>query len=204
MNTLNSFKNYIDEYDNNVGDQLEGVSSHYLGNHDIKLSMKYGEEEVDITDFVSLHWHESSILNKNVFCMFAPNADKDAEFTIEEMTKLISMDEDAEKLGQFMVVITDAEEFFIRFRRAAERLGYAVKGGLIEYRDFSNPISLKDEEIGFVKRIEYSHQQEYRLMVNTGKNIDEHVDMEIGPLDDITILIATKDFNKKFKIESSD
>ena len=117
------------------------------------------------------------------------------------MTGLISLQKDAEKLGEYMVIILNSQEFFNRFSRAVDKMGCRARGHLIEYRDFTQPVSLKDDEIGFVKRLEYAHQNEYRIMLDTGRNTDEFVDMEIGTLNDIAILIDTKDFNDSFKIE---
>ncbi|ENV32929.1 hypothetical protein [Acinetobacter gerneri] len=200
MNTLNSFKNYIDEYSYNIGDPLEGISSHYLGDHDVKLTIKHKNQVIDISDFVSLHIQRNDILYQNVFCMFAPSVIKDVEYTIESMTDKISLNEDTKKLGDHMVIIHKPEVFFERLKEASNKLNYILKLGLIDYRDFSKPIRLKDEEIGFVKSIDYAHQSEYRIMIDSRRNIDEHIDMQIGSLKDIAIKIKTEDFNNSFKI----
>ena len=100
MNTLNSFKSYKDEYANNVGDQLEGVISHYLGNHDIKLTMKYGDQTFDISNFESIHWHNVSISHQNIFCMFSPNNKIKKKKTKKEITNINSQQKEAKKMNK--------------------------------------------------------------------------------------------------------
>ncbi|MDC4765278.1 hypothetical protein NQ808_19185, partial [Acinetobacter baumannii] len=65
----------------------------------------------------------------------------------------------------------------------------------------NNPVHVPIEKIGFVKSDEFSHQKEYRLMVDDGRNIDEYIELQIGPLNDIAFLIPTKDFNQSLNFE---
>ncbi|EPJ3672957.1 hypothetical protein NPI23_003884, partial [Acinetobacter baumannii] len=93
------------------------------------------------------------------------------------------------------------EEFFERFAKTVKKLGYKMKRDLVEYVDFNNSVHVPRDKIGFVKSDQFSHQKEYRLMIDDGRNVDEHIDLEIGSLADITYLIPTEDFNKSLEIK---
>lgn len=201
MNTLSSFKNYPDEHANNIGDQLEGASRIYHEGCDLKLTIKFDDEVHDIFDFKSVIIAPTHILNRNVFCMYAPSIDTESRYTLDQMYDRILLQEETKNLGDYIVAITDIGEFFNRFKREIARLGYDAKGGLVKYRDITQQTILEDDEIGFVKSIDYAHQKEFRIMINTNKNVDEHIDIEIGPLSDIAKLFNTCDFNDLLRID---
>lgn len=201
MNTLNSFRNYIDEHANNIGDKLEGISTIYLDKNNIEITFSYGDASHNISDFNSLTISPTHILNQNVFCMYAPNIDSEAGVTMDQFRDRLSLQEEAEKLGDYMVVITNIGEFFKRFESEINRLGYFARGRLVEYADLTKQTVIDDDKVGFVKSTDYAHQKEFRVIVDTKRGVDDYIEVEIGSLSDITILINTCDFNNSFKVE---
>lgn len=202
LNTVNFFKNYIDEYENNIGDENEGLIFKYLKEHGASLNLKYGDSTLENIDYESLSAHSAAVLNHKIFCMYSPSAQSDREFAISELHDLIAIQEDAEKLGGFMVIIKKPEVFFRRVEDQLKKLGYGCKSGFIKYVDFNQPIQIEPKMIGFTKSLEFHHQEEFRLMVDDGKNLDEHLDLEVGSLEDIAFMIATKEFNSCLKVIS--
>lgn len=200
LNTLNFFKGYEEEHANNIGDVYEGIRYRATAEQEVKVTIEYNgkREEIEVQEVYS---HDNYVLNNNVFCLYAPSVDIDKKYTLEAMREIVAFQEDAEKLGDYLVIITNPDEFFERVRKTILKLGYTLKRGLVEYVDFNNPVHVPIEKIGFVKSDEFSHQKEYRLMVDDGRNIDEYIELQIGPLNDIAFLIPTKDFNQSLNFE---
>jgi len=200
LNTLNFFKGYDEEHANNIGDVYEGIGYRATAEQEVKVTIEYNgkREEIEVQEVYS---HDNYVLNNNVFCLYAPSVDIEKKYTLEAMREIVAFQEDAEKLGDYLVIITNPDEFFERVRKTILKLGYTLKRGLVEYVDFNNPVHVPIEKIGFVKSDEFSHQKEYRLMVDDGRNIDEYIELQIGPLNDIAFLIPTKDFNQSLNFE---
>lgn len=200
LNTLNFFKGYEEEHANNIGDVYEGIRYRATAEQEVKVTIEYNgkREEIEVQEVYS---HDNYVLNNNVFCLYAPSVDIEKKYTLEAMREIVAFQEDAEKLGDYLVIITNPDEFFERVRKTILKLGYTLKRGLVEYVDFNNPVHVPIEKIGFVKSDEFSHQKEYRLMVDDGRNIDEYIELQIGPLNDIAFLIPTKDFNQSLNFE---
>ncbi|MDC5492372.1 MAG: hypothetical protein AB1706_05375 [Pseudomonadota bacterium] len=200
LNTIKFFKDYVDEHDNNIGDQNEGLIFRFLKDHNAKVQMKVGDVIEEI-DYESVCAHSDYVLHNKIFCLYAPNADENQQFTIEEIQQFIALQEETDNLGSHLVIITKPNEFVKRLRAEIIRLGYSMKARLIEYRDFSQPIEIDENEMGFVKSLEFSHQKEYRFMVDDGKNENLPLDISIGSLEDITLMLPIEDFNGNFRIE---
>lgn len=203
LNTLNFFKGYKEEISNNIGDQYEGISFRGTGEQEIKVTIEYNGESHEI-EVNEIYTHDNFVLNNNIFCMYAPAVELNKKFTLEGMQEMVAFQKDAENLGDHLVIISKPKEFFERFEKTIKKLGYKMKRGLVEYVDFNNPVHVPSDKIGFVKSDKFSHQKEYRLMIDDGRNVDEHIDLEIGSLADITYLIPTKDFNNSLEIKVKD
>ncbi|MDV7645748.1 hypothetical protein R4646_01980 [Acinetobacter baumannii] len=200
LNTIKFFKDYVDEHDNNIGDQNEGLIFRFLKDHNAKLQMKVGDVIEEI-DYESVCAHSDYILHNKIFCLYAPSADENQQFTLEAIQQFIALQEGTDNLGSHLVIITKPDEFVERLKTEIIRLGYGMKANLIEYRDFSQPIEIDEHKVGFVKSLEFSHQKEYRFMVDDGKNENLPLDISIGSLEDITLLLPIEDFNQNFKVE---
>lgn len=202
-NTLNFFKNYKDEFLNNIGDEHEGIISIFKPEDGVELKIK--DPTTDnwhiITDYTDLKFHSSSILTTNIFCMYAPSIKKDKKYSIEEIEEIVKLPKESENLGNHLVVITKPDIFFERLiKEVVESKNFKLRKSLVLYQDFSKSFSLTADMVGFVKSDEFIHQKEYRIMIDTVSNEDIHLDLEIGSLSDIAILIPTEDFNSSYKV----
>lgn len=200
LNTLGYFKNYEDKHEGNIGDTNEGLVFNFTKNQDVILQIKYGEIE-EIIDFESVSAHNDYVLNKKIFCLYAPSVKSEEQFTLEEIQNIVSLDENTNNLGKFLVIITNPQEFMERIKKVVIENGYAIRTGLVEYWDFNNPVSIPDDKIGFVKSINYAHQKEFRVMIDDGKNQNSALNLEIGSLKDITVMIPTDKFNESIKVQ---
>lgn len=205
-NTLRYFKDYKEEALNNIGDTNEGILFNIARDSGaiLKMRPKGAEEWVEL-DFQHLRYHSDSVLTNNIFCMYAPNLGFDEKYSKEEIEQVVKIQEEAEKLGQYMVVIIKPEIFFERLKvEVVNKRKHQLKMGLIQYVNLENSFDLNHENPGFYKSDEYSHQKEYRIMIDDGKCEDLYMDLEIGSLDDIAFMIPTRDFNSSIKVANKE
>jgi len=205
-NTLRFFKDYKEEELNNIGDVNEGILFNMTRDSGAKLKVRpQGTEEWMELDFQHLRYHSNSVLTNNVFCMYAPNLGVDEKYSVEEIEQIVKIQEEAEKLGEYLVLIIKPEIFFKRLQmEVVHKRKYLLRRGLIEYVNLQNSFNLNLDNPGFYKSDEYAHQKEYRIMIDDGKNEDLHMDLEIGSLDDIAFMIPTGDFNSSIKVSSKE
>lgn len=203
LNTLNFFKDYKDNHNNNIGDQYEGLIFKYIKGHDVAVSIKYGDINQSL-DFESFYAHSDYILNNKIFCLYAPSVDKNQKLPLEDFHEIVSLKDDTDNLGSHLVLITNPNKFVELFKAEIKRLGYGMTAKQIDYKDFSQPIEIDQNMVGFVKSIEFAHQKEFRFMVEDGKNENLPLDITIGSLKDITLLIPIESFNENFMIVSKD
>lgn len=200
-NTLNFFKKYKDEFLNNIGDMDEGISSIILGKDLIIKIRPQGDDKFQaIEGLLKVQFCPNYILTKNIFCMYAPTVKVDEKYTLSEIEQIVSIPKDSEQLGDFIVLITKPDQFFLRLEREAKVRKLLISKGLVEYRSFDENLFIDSSKVGFIKNSLYSHQKEYRIMLDDGRGVDEPIDIEIGSLADIAYLIPLKDFNKSFSI----
>ncbi len=137
----------------------------------------------------------TSFSNSFVFCMLSPDLKTDKfEFTDEQKEKLLSF-------GDTALVITNREEFLKRVYFALEE--HKIKGyfGKVTYYDetkdnFDVWQSLQTNgmsNIAFYKRMRYSYQQEFRLLIEPPETKDDYYKLNIGSIEDISVIIPSKD-----------
>ncbi len=130
--------------------------------------------------------------NDFVFCMFGiyPNLTS-FSFTDKQKEKMLSF-------GDTALLVLDCEEFIQRVFSSAKNAGYETRFGAVQYfnpaEDNGKMItSLKDGmwNIAFWKRDKYTYQQEGRFVFTPG-NGDDHIELDIGDISDITAVLPSK------------
>ena len=112
-------------------------------------------------------------------------------FTNEQRSRI------AKDFGNYVLMISDADEFVRRIKKGLGVSGIAryTKGRVQYYKpnDFNNFKDICNNSINaaFWKRREYSFQQEFRILVH--KEVDDHLQADIGDISDISQLIRAKD-----------
>jgi hypothetical protein len=143
-----------------------------------------------------IKYREENGATGNLFCMFALRASH-AEAFAEARRPLI--DERNRAFGDSAVVITDADEFLRRVTAAAEREGLRLRAGPVDYvsqHSYHGPMGL------FRKFSGYSYQSEYRLLVEPGCTGPRS--LELGSIEDITVMVATESINSLLRVRSDD
>lgn len=130
--------------------------------------------------------------NDFVFCIFGiyPALNLFA-FTDEQKEKMLSF-------GDTALIVLDSEELIRRVFSAAEKAGYEPHFGPVQYfnpaEDNANMIisALKGMwNIAFWKRDKYTYQQEGRFVFTPG-NGEDHIELDIGDISDITAVLPSK------------
>ena len=187
LNSLKWFRDYENENgDTIVGDNYEGM----LHVNDGELINKETGEHISLNDNLI----STTSSNAFVYCMtfISPSID---EFTFSELQK-----EDLKTFGDTALVILDSEEFINRIKQKAAENGYSLLCNTVQYYDEENDnaniwISLLNNinNIAFWKRKSYSHQQEFRFVISADKCTEDHIELEIGDISDISKVFKTED-----------
>lgn len=127
-----------------------------------------------------------------VFCMFGIYPSSNSfSFSDKQKEKMLSF-------GDTALVILDSDEFIKRVKAAAKSKGYEAHFGAVRYYDptIDNAnimLSLLQGmwNIAFWKRDKYTYQQEGRFVFTHG-NGEDHIDLDIGDISDISIVLPTK------------
>ena len=102
---------------------------------------------------------------------------------------------DCQEFGNHAVLIKNPSEFIRRVNLSAEKHGYKVHSGLVQYYDAeigTPPINSPIQTL-FLKRKRYEYQKEWRLAVDTGTTGDYPIIIDIGGIEDIAVQISTPD-----------
>lgn len=190
-NTLKYFKEYEDKASNNIGDYLEGAKKRITPKSGGILTLDGMK-----VDYLGLDFHSEAHMQFNAFCMYAPMVNENELLTVDKMKDICRIQDDAENLGQYMVFITNPEEFFKRVEACLDSKGPSHRKHCVDYVDLSSDFDIPDDRIGFVKDIRYSHQKEYRILIERENPKYEFLDLEVGSLKDIAAMIPTRDLNK--------
>ncbi len=141
----------------------------------------------------------------NVFCMYAAHSGDIKEVSddnIQDYKRQLELPEECLRLGRYAVAITDNPEFLRRVKVGADRQGYKLFRGLVNYYDpeVGTPLTPLDIGIVFAKCQKYAYQKEYRFAIDTGSSGYEPITLNIGRIDDIAVRLETTDINRQLSI----
>lgn len=145
----------------------------------------------------------------HIFCMSAMQTDfefVDGKFDLPEddVRKLKDQLEFSDRclsLGDIAVVVR-VDEFINRFKRAVNKRGLRFATGLVEYYDpetFHGKFTV--EEVPFRKRLEFSHEREFRIVIDSRTTGRDALEVEIGDISDISARMPSASLNKQFEVK---
>ena len=197
---LSYFRKIYDKAVGNRGDRHEGVISWYKAEELIIEINGVTLKNVVGNVSMNMNYHD----NVNIFCLYASYQTENFELTQENLPKLIEqlkISESCFGLGRKAVIVTNVEEFINRVFNKADQQQLNFKAGLIEYYDpkiFSGKFT--DNDAIFKKRIEFSHQKEYRFAFYPNKISDDAINLDIGDIRDIAFKMEANEINNEIKI----
>lgn len=185
---LNSLK-WFREYESASGDVVVGDSFEaMIYVNEATLVFQETGEQVALEDCL-IPTVES---NSYVFCMTYINPQIES-FQFNEQQK-----NEFKTFGDTALIILDSYEFINRIRAAAIAKGYSIYFDAVHYYD--EDIDLADvwfsliqgtHNIAFWKRKAYSYQQEFRILIPGNGILEDHIELEIGDISDISIIQCT-------------
>lgn len=204
MNTIRSFKEYKDESGELRGDEYEGIVALHqpsrlgeivIGGHSIPAS--------ELAAPIVIHCND--LLKHNVFCIYSLNSrghDSVSAETLSEFKRTLELHESCFGLGRHCVIITDAKKFISRCKDAVEKLNVDGSLGLVDYFDeHTFHGGMEPDRLGYHKRSLFKNQREYRVKIDTRREVPSHYFLDIGDLSDIATISTPDEFNSQLEIK---
>lgn len=192
MNSIKLFRKIEKDTDDDmVGDIIDGLLHISDGIFSIK-DLEYVQELKD----AAIHTKYS---NDFCYCFFGIDSEHNqGSFTEEQKIKMREM-------GEYALVITDYPEFMRRIINVANGLNYELYGGFVNYynpkvdsvnvlRSLSGKDGLK--YVPLLKRDKYSYQQEFRMVIHAPDVKEDHIELPIGSIEDISVKIKAEELLK--------
>lgn len=204
MNTIRTFKEYKDKAGELRGDEYEGIVSILQPN---KLKeINFGDTIISARELATpVILQMDCVLNKNAFCLYSLNSsgyDFITEETFNDFKRTLSLHESCFGLGKYCVVVLNAQEFINRCHNTILKNNLIGKMGLVEYfddREFHG--HFPESHYGFHKRKMFSHQREYRVLIDSDNNNPRPYVLDIGNLSNIAVLTTPEEFNRQLEIK---
>lgn len=195
MNTVSYFQK--DEDNTSVYDKYESVSHHYQPN---KIELKFNEIVIpqnELDGAVIIQTKDFD--NFNIFCLYAVNSGNFQELNdenYEEFINSLRIHKKNNEFGDFCIVVTNITEFLERVKQAVRKNNFFMKGNFIDYYDVNNfSGSFSGIDAIFHKQIEFSYQNEYRIVINNMIDDNQPYYLEIGDISDICAISSIDAIN---------
>ncbi len=196
------------EYYRDCFDEFEGVA----GVLPATLTISDGSEELTLSRDDWPEPGEFRLRDVYVFCLFSfhgPRVPTDEPLDTAHARELARLKDQARMLaqcadtyGERVVLITNGPEFKRRVRAAANERGYRCYSQLVRYYEPDSQPTLGPNllDVAFAKRIEFQHENEYRIVVCPGRLNQTFLELDIGDIRDITLSYPTRDFEESISI----
>lgn len=204
MNTIEFFRGYEEDKNDNISDPLEGVSA-YVIPEDTHIEINIPElnqtikiEPKDVASPVLIK--EERFSHTNVFCLTALHSSGvlGGSFSRDDFNSSKEgylLPDDRTCLGDFSVVITDFGAFLSRVRSAIESKGNAFVShrcaGVNYFPEDKSYANEVDSLHVFSKRGRFIPQKEYRVAVDCRDKSGKALTLEIGSIRDIAQVMPT-------------
>ncbi|MEE1949262.1 hypothetical protein V0R48_09775 [Pseudomonas alcaligenes] len=205
MNPLGFFRKYEEGTAANVADRHEGtVSLLQPGQFTMTLTRddlpdwEYSIPAEDLAGPAVIQHDGHNALN--VLCLYAVHEREhifESEEDFESFVDAQMMKPEVDGLGDYAVVVFDTSAFQKRVLQAIRDKGFGAIAGLVDYYDPSTFNGTFDNAQAVLKkRVEYSHQREYRFAVDRGVSEESAYTLDVGSLRDIAVGCRTADVNE--------
>ena len=193
-----------DKYEGAIMPRLDGLSI-TLTCTDIETGevseITIPEEDFAGPTIILPKWFDHS----NVFCMYAGYSGTFKEISIDNLQcfqKQLEIPEECTKLGRYAVLIKNVTEFIRRVRIAAKREKYRICWRLVRYYDpeVGTPRLESSLDSIFSKSKEYEYQRKFCFAIDNGSVGRNHIILDIGEIDDITMCMDSREINRQIDI----
>jgi len=215
MNTIDYFRKYEEDLEDNIADRFEALSW-WLQPNDAIIELECNGEKItlshkDLAAPSTLRRYKYDCAN--IYCMthlHSRDIDTSCVKSGQEEKLLESyfiLPPEIENLGKYLVMIFEPVSFLDRVKEKsfelAEEIGLKTfMAGQVTYYDEKNSSLVLDDDFDsvFHKQSKFSHQSEFRLCLIRDNPENERIVLNIGSIRDIAIEMETKDFNRIIKL----
>ncbi len=194
MRTLRYFKNYEDKCLHGRGDKLEGSigvfqpSQVKLELNGIPLNSFQFQDQIIV--------HSESLLEKHTFCLITSYINDESPMISDEKSKHFKLDSKNYKFGGWLLIIRDPQEFLNRVKQSFKQQHIIYRIGMVKYYNFVETNTMFDDiETGFQKPFEFSHQNEFRILIDSPIIDEQCIIVKIPSIKDISLIIKTDELN---------
>ncbi|MGL1053714.1 hypothetical protein ACSTD8_21495 [Vibrio vulnificus] len=204
MQTLRDFKDWKDENGELRGDPLEGITAYFQPD---SVDIILGGKKINPKEISSpIVIHNDSLLGRNAFCLYSLNSDGFKTVTNEnklQFKNILSIHKDCYGLGGYCVCVLKPHDFTNKIAQKLDTTNFNYTADLVKYfdeRSFNGELDSKYH--GLQKRSSYSHQHEFRLLVDRKVSTPSSFTLSIGNISKYCTEILTPDeFNDILKIQ---
>lgn len=205
MRKLSYFQTLEGDYKNNRGDENEGVCAWLQPN---KTKITIGEMIINEKDLVSpVKIQKNQHKNCYIFCLYAGHMgdiQASSKLSTQEQLNRIKVNDECLKLGGYCVIIRNPTVFLNRVKNSMVTNDSSLSASLVEYYDPAEFHGcFKSTAVPFKKSNNYSHQNEYRICLNSNDHSNEAYILDIGSIQDIANGCKTTDINSKLYIDNN-
>ncbi len=204
MNRLKVFQKIKNQEINNRSDPDEATSGWYQPNKGDYLEVngyKIPPEDFDGPIKVS----HDKFKELNVFCLsalYGTGLEQITEENLDAFRRSLMFDNKILDLGDYCVIIISPSAFIEKVKSGIQRNNLKGWVGSVEYFDpniFHGAFS--GIEPVFKKQIQFSHQKEYRIVIDSKTSGDTPYILEIGSIRDICKICKTGEVNKLIEVK---
>jgi hypothetical protein len=205
MNRLSYFIKPEKAEEDNRADHREALCSIWQPN-EVTIDIN-GYKLTELAGPIESRYENSKYLH--AFCLFT-GAIAEQNFlnphgNIPEINEGLRVPESCGKLGEYYVVIHNTENFIERIVQAVKQEGYGkqAQAGMVEYYDPETFSGDFGRRFALYKTQNFSHQKEYRFVIDTKTIGDDPLIVNIGDIRDIASISETWDVNIEINTNSS-
>ncbi len=195
MNRLSFFTKTEDLKENNRADRREALCALWQPN-EASIDIN-GYRLTELAGPIEFRFENSKYLH--VFCLFS-GVISEKNFlnpydNLADIKEEFRVPENCEKLGGYYVVVHNTKKFIERIVQAVRQEGYGkqAQAGMVEYYDPETFSGDFGKRLAFYKTANFSHQKEYRFVLNTKTIGDDPLIINIGDIRDIANISDTWD-----------
>lgn len=155
----------------------------------------------DLADNITLQLTALKYLN--VFCMYAVDFNDFKEIPNNNTKRTLDLPDSLWKFGDYAAIVFNVPEFISRVRRAARSLHYGFWSDRVAYycTALGLPNNTLNASLVFLKRNQFAHQKEYRLVFDSHSVGNYPITINVGDIGDIAVPIWKNNLNQEFNVE---
>lgn len=146
----------------------------------------------------------------HLFCLFTGATSESHLLNPADKRQAMQADfnvpEECANLGEYYVVIHNTQKFIDRMVASIRKVGYgySAKAGMVEYYDPESFTGEFGDRAAFSKTKNFSHQKEYRFVVDTQTEDEAPLILDIGEIRDIAHISDTWDVKVNIEITNGE